>query len=89
MRLGVAGGLLPAEALALTRAAMAGDRAEAERIDARFEPLWALFKQFGSFRVMFAIAELLDLCRVLPPQPVLPLGADDRLRVKAALESLQ
>ncbi|WP_421590300.1 dihydrodipicolinate synthase family protein [Shinella sp. M27] len=85
----VAGGLLPAEALALTRAAMAGDLAEAERIDARFEPLWALFKQFGSFRVMYAIAELLDLCRVLPPRPVLPLGAADRLRVKAALESLQ
>lgn len=85
----VAGGLLPAEALALTRAAMAGDRAEAERIDARFEPLWALVKQFGSFRVMFAIAELLDLCRVHPPRPVLPLGADDCLRVKAALESLQ
>lgn len=85
----VAGGLLPTEALALTRAAMAGNRVEAERIDATFEPLWTLFKQFGSFRVMYTIADLLNLCRVFPPRPVLPLGADDRLRVKAALESLQ
>lgn len=84
----VVGGLLPAEALALTRAGMAGNREEAEAIDARFQPLWSLFKEFGSFRVMFAIADLLSLCRVAPPRPILPLAPADVLRVKAALAGL-
>ncbi len=84
----VVGGLLPAEALALTRAAMAGNRDEADGIDTKLQPLWSLFKEFGSFRVMFVIAELLGLCRVMPPLPILPLAPADVLRVKAALESL-
>lgn len=84
----VVGGLLPAEALALTRAAMAGDRAEAERLDQAFQLLWTLFKELGSFRVMFAIADLLGLCHVAPPRPILPIAPADVLRVKAALENL-
>ena len=85
----VVAGLLPAEALALTRAARAGDRTEAARLDQAFEPLWTLFKELGSFQVMYAIAELLDLCRVVPPRPVLPLRPADVLRVKFALASLE
>lgn len=85
----VIGGLLPTAAVALTRAAAAGDRAAAERLDRGFQPLWTLFKEFGSFRVMYAIAELLDLCRVVPPRPILPLGPADILRVKAAIAGLQ
>lgn len=85
----VVAGLLPAEALALTRAAMTGDRAEAERLDRAFQPLWSLFKEFGSFRVMYAIADLLDLCRVAPPRPILPLVSAEILRVEAALGSLK
>lgn len=85
----VAGGLLPAETLALTRAAMAGDRAEADRLNHAFEPLWSLFREFGSFRVMYAIADLLGLCRATPPRPILSLESTNILRVKAALESLE
>lgn len=85
----VVAGLLPAEALALTRAAMAGDREEAERLDQAFQPLWSLFKEVGSFRVMYAIADLLGLCRVAPPRPILPLCPVDVLRVEAALETLK
>ncbi|MBB3979987.1 4-hydroxy-tetrahydrodipicolinate synthase [Rhizobium azooxidifex] len=85
----VVAGLLPAEALALTRAAMAGERKEAERLDQAFEPLWSLFKEFGSFRVMYAIADILGLCRVVPPRPILPLCPVDILRVEAALGSLK
>jgi 4-hydroxy-tetrahydrodipicolinate synthase len=84
----VIAGLLPAEARALTRAAMAGDSAEAARLDHSFHLLWSLFKEFGSFRVMYAISDLLGLCRAAPPRPILPLGAADVLRVRAALESL-
>ena len=82
----VVGGLLPAEALAHTRAAQAGDAAEAERLDRKFQPLWSLFKEFGSFRVMYAIAEALDLCRIDPPRPILPLSAAEKARVRSALD---
>ncbi|NLS17830.1 dihydrodipicolinate synthase family protein [Rhizobium sp. P40RR-XXII] len=84
----VVAGLLPAEALALTQAAQAGDTAEAERLDQKFQPLWNLFKEFGSFRVMYAIAELLDLCRIDPPRPILPLPAAAKPRVRSALDHI-
>ncbi len=81
----VVAGLLPEPALALTRAAQAGDTAEAERIDRAFDPLWALFREFGSFRVMFAISEILGLGRINPPRPVLPLEHACCGRVEVAL----
>jgi 4-hydroxy-tetrahydrodipicolinate synthase len=82
----VIAGLLPSEALALTRAAQAGDVAEVERLDQAFQPLWSLFKAFGSFRVMYAIAEALGLCRTDPPRPILPLPQSEMARVKDALD---
>ncbi|UWU25899.1 dihydrodipicolinate synthase family protein (plasmid) [Rhizobium sp. CB3060] len=85
----VVAGLLPAETLALTRAARAGDADRVKQIDAAFEPLWTLFKEFGSFRVMYVIAELLNLCKVDPPRPVLPLSDEARQRVAAAIDQLR
>ena len=84
----VVAGLLPEPALALTRAAQAGNAVEAERIDHAFAPLWALFREFGSFRVMFAIAEILGLGRIAPPRPILPLEPASRERVEVALRPL-
>jgi 4-hydroxy-tetrahydrodipicolinate synthase len=84
----VVAGLLPVEALALTRAAQAGNTAEAERLDQKFQPLWSLFKEFGSFRVMYAIAEALNLCRIDPPRPILPLPAAEKLKVRSALDHI-
>lgn len=84
----VIAGLLPAPALALMRAARARDEAEVRRIDARFRALWALFQEFGSFRVMYAVADSLGLYSLAPPRPVLPLSGDARTRVEAALEAL-
>ncbi|AUX79201.1 dihydrodipicolinate synthase family protein [Sinorhizobium fredii] len=82
----VIAGLLPSEALALTRAAQASDVAEVERLDQAFQPLWSLFKAFGSFRVMYAIAEALGLCRADPPCPILPLPQSETAGVKNALD---
>jgi len=82
----VVAGLLPAEAMALTRAARAGDLSEVERLDRAFQPLWSLFKAFGSFRVMYAIAEALGLCRAEPPRPILPLPSTEIPRVRSALD---
>ncbi|MCF7701689.1 dihydrodipicolinate synthase family protein [Loktanella sp. M215] len=84
----VVAGLLPEHALALTRAAQAGETAEAERIDRTFAPLWALFREFGSFRVMFAIAETLGFGRITPTRPILPLDQAFRGRVEIALRPL-
>jgi 4-hydroxy-tetrahydrodipicolinate synthase len=85
---GVAAGLLPKPALRLTRAAIAGDAAEAERRDAAFAPLWALIREFGSLRVAYAMAGILGVSDAAPPLPLLPLGPADRDRVAAALGAL-
>jgi len=84
----VVAGLLPATALALTRAAQAGNGDETHRLNERFQPLWSLFRQFGSFRVMYAIAAELDLFHAAPPRPVLPIPAEAMPRVVEALAAL-
>ncbi|MFD2651252.1 dihydrodipicolinate synthase family protein [Brucella rhizosphaerae] len=84
----VIAGLLPVEALALTRAAQAGNKVEAGRINTAFEPLWDLFRTYGSFRVMYVIADLLGLAKIEPPRPILPLAAEARSQVEAALNQL-
>ncbi len=84
----VVAGLLPEPAVALTRAAQSGAAAEAERIDCAFGRLWALFREFGSFRVMFTIAEVLGYGCLTPPRPVLPLEEANRQRVELTLRSL-
>lgn len=80
----VVAGLLPNPALRLTRAAQAGREEEAKDIDATFEPLWALFRTHGSLRVMYAIAELLQLPAGDPPLPLMRIDDD----VAAALAKL-
>src|SRR5690606_12099962 len=70
----VVAGLLPAPALALARAAQRGDRGEADRLDARLRPLWELFREFGSLRVIYAAAKILGLSDLSPPLPLLPLS---------------
>lgn len=85
----VVAGLLPVPALGLARAAASGDIRKATLLDRAFGPLWALFKEFGSFRVMYVIADLLDGNRIEPPRPVQPLAADVRRKVQAALDVLQ
>ena len=66
----VIGGLFPKTALAITRAAQAGNDEEATRLSELLKPLWALFGQYGgSLRVVAAAAELQGLVK----QPCLPL----------------
>ncbi|MUZ75891.1 dihydrodipicolinate synthase family protein [Agrobacterium vitis] len=84
----VVAGLLPTPALALTRAAQSGDKETAARLNEDFQPLWTLFKRYGSFRVMFVIAEILGLAYVQPPRPVLPLPKDAHDNVRQALDTL-
>lgn len=84
----VVAGLLPELAVALTRAARSADTTEANRIDHIFSQIWELFRAFGSFRVMFTIAEMLGHGRLIPPRPILPLDEASRRRVEIALQPL-
>jgi 4-hydroxy-tetrahydrodipicolinate synthase len=81
----VAAGLFPEPCLAIVRAAESGDAARARALNAALEPLWALFKAHSSLRVMYAIADLLGLCRAAPPRPILPLPATVRAEIAASL----
>ncbi|WP_411721816.1 dihydrodipicolinate synthase family protein, partial [Mycetocola sp.] len=86
----VIGGTLPAPALTITRAALTGDHAAASAESARLQPLWAMFGQYGSYRVTAAIAEHLEL--VAPdslPRPVQGLDTAARARVAQLLDELK
>ena len=85
---GVAAGLFPNACMALVEGARRGDSEAARRLDAGLEPLWALFREFTSLRVMFAAADILGLCRAVPPRPILPLPEPARRKIAATLEAL-
>jgi 4-hydroxy-tetrahydrodipicolinate synthase len=70
------------------RAAQAGDADEARRLDAAFQPLWALFKEFGSIRVVYAAANALSVTACEPPRPILSLTNAERQRVEEVLSAL-
>jgi len=84
----VAGGLFPKTCLAITRAVQIGDTAQARARNAELAPLWALFQAHSSLRVVYALAEHLELCRVEPPRPILPLTPEIRDEVVATVRTL-
>lgn len=86
----VIGGLYPDIALALTRAAQAGDTEQAMARSQALEPLWALYRDYGgSLRVTATIAELTgDVSQPCLPQPLNTLQGEARERVKAVVETL-
>ncbi|WP_105034063.1 dihydrodipicolinate synthase family protein [Cryobacterium aureum] len=85
----VLGGLFPETAVAITRAAQAGDSAAAVTASDRLEPLWALFRRYGSLRVMSAAAETLGLVASPNlPLPLLGLDPAARTELNATLRDL-
>lgn len=85
----VAAGLFPQRCLTLTRAALAGNAAEARKLNAEMQPLWDLFKQYSSLRVVYASANIMGITDAQPPKPVLPLPADVREKVATVLAQLK
>lgn len=86
----VIGGTLPGPALTITRAATAGDADAAWEESERLQPLWALFAQHGSYRVVAAIAERLGLVSQQSlPRPVRGLSSDDRATVHKVVAALE
>jgi len=84
----VVAGLFPRTAMAIVQAVQNGDAAEARRLNERLDPLWSLFKELSSLRVIYASADLLGICRAAPPRPILPLTGAARQRVANALTAL-
>ncbi len=84
----VAAGTFPKPVLAICQAIAAGNAQEARRLNAELEPLWALFRQHTSFRVVHAAANILGLSPHQPPRPVLPLGDDARRQVAQVIKTL-
>ena len=74
--------------MALVRAVQDNDPEEARQLNARLEPLWVLFREFSSLRVIYESADLLGICRAAPPRPILPLAGVARQRVADALKTL-
>ncbi len=68
----VAGGLFPRTYLAIVRAVAAGEAERARALNAELEPLWTLFRTHSSLRVVYALADLMGLCRAEPPRPIRP-----------------
>jgi 4-hydroxy-tetrahydrodipicolinate synthase len=84
----VVAGLFPRISMNLVQAVRNGGAAEARRLNERLEPLWSLFKEFSSLRVIYASADALGICRAEPPRPILPLTGAARQRVADALKAL-
>ncbi|KJV26552.1 dihydrodipicolinate synthase family protein [Pantoea sp. SM3] len=86
----VCGGLFPNTALALTRAAQAGDFAAVVEQSQRLEPLWTLFRQHGgSIRVIAAAAALLGLAEENNlPRPLRALSSEHQREVLQVIRSL-
>lgn len=86
----VVGGLYPEPALAITRAAQAGQHEAAETLSRRLEPLWALYRQHGgSLRVIATAAELSGAVAAPSlPLPLHTLQGDARRAVAGVMETL-
>lgn len=85
----VIAGLFPQAALAITCAVRAGKAQKARELSDRLAPLWGLFSQFGSVRVIAAAAELGGLVAAPSlPLPLRSLEGDARQRLHAVLDEL-
>lgn len=84
----VVAGLFPQISMTIVRAIQDGNITEARRLNAGLDPLWNLFKQFSSLRVIYASADLLGICRAEPPRPILPIADVAREQVADVLRTL-
>ena len=85
----VLAGVFPDVCKKIVVAAQCGDDVEARRIAARLQPVWDVFREFSSLRVVYALAEMRGLCRTAPPRPILPLYEHARRKVELALRSME
>lgn len=86
----VLGGLFPRACLKMTRLAQSGFAEEAKQLSALLEPIWTLFHQYCSLRVVSAAAEIIGLISSPSlPLPLQPLNQSAREHLKFILKDLQ
>ncbi|MMZ55055.1 4-hydroxy-tetrahydrodipicolinate synthase [compost metagenome] len=86
----VLGGLFPRACQKMTRLAQSGFAEEAKQLSAQLEPIWTLFHQYGSLRVVSAAAEISGLISSPSlPLPLQPLNQSAREHLKFILKDLQ
>lgn len=83
----VLGGFLPQLAKAMVEAASRGDADAVRCYQQALQPMWELFREFGSLRVAYAAINLMGLSSAHPPRPVLPLTLHNQKRVGIALKA--
>ncbi|QOF94445.1 dihydrodipicolinate synthase family protein [Novacetimonas hansenii] len=83
----VLGGFLPKLAKALVTAAYAGDVHAVNHYQQTLQPMWLLFREFGSLRVAYAATNAMGLLTARPPLPILPLDSHNQNRVVEALQA--
>lgn len=85
----VAAGLFPAPCMRIVDAVQSGDVAKARSLNAEMQPLWDLFVAFTSLRVTYAAANILGICHVMPPRPVLPLPENVQHQIAHVLHGMK
>ncbi|WP_425860839.1 dihydrodipicolinate synthase family protein [Arthrobacter sp. TWP1-1] len=82
----VIAGVLPRQAKTIVEHAAAGRADQAREASAKLEPLWSLFRTYGSLRVTAALAEDLGLVSSAPlPRPLRGLDSEGRDKVADAI----
>lgn len=84
----VLGGLFPHICKRILIAVRDGDSALVRRLDAYLAPLWDLFREFSSLRVIYALASLCGIMDAAPPRPIRPLAPSVQDKVAYVFENL-
>lgn len=85
----VIGGLFPQTAMRITRQALDRDSDDADSLSLALEPLWALFRQYGSLRVMATAASILGLTQKTSlPLPLTMPGEETMQRISRILRPM-
>lgn len=85
----VVGGVLPRQAKAIVDHALAGRADLALAASAELEPLWSLYRSYGSLRVTAALAEGLGLIASAQlPRPLRGLGSEGRAKLAEAIRRM-
>jgi 4-hydroxy-tetrahydrodipicolinate synthase len=85
----VLAGTMPSECVAITAAARAVETEIARLLSDRLSPIWDLFGRYGSYRVVTAIAEEMNLIADCLPSPVNGLDPNARAALATAVLALE
>lgn len=83
------GGLLPELILPIVKASWNGQQDEVSQLSSKLNPIWDLFRQHGSLRVIATIAEIMGLVETpCLPLPLKSLNGKDRKNMEILLKTL-